>query len=154
MSGIIKEQNIHKIKEILPNRYPFLLIDYIVEVVPGQYARAYKNLTANEWFFPVHFPEEPVMPGMIQVEALLQTLSLAILSMDENRGKAIRCLSANKIRLKKKVVPGERIDIVAEIVSFDSGVAKGIARGMVSNEEVCTAELVLEAVERNQKVIE
>ena len=79
MAEILTNLGIKDIKKYLCNRYPYLMIDYVEEINPGISVRAYKNITANEWFFPVHFPEEPMMPGMIQMEALLQALSLSLI---------------------------------------------------------------------------
>ena len=141
---IIKNINTGQLKEIISNRYPYLLIDFALEIVPGVRAKAYKNMSANEWFFAVHFPEEPMMPGMLQVEAMLQTLSLTVLSLRENQGGQIRCCSADKIRLKKHVVPGMRLDIEAELVSYENGVAKGSVIGRIGNEEACSAQFTFE----------
>lgn len=128
------------LKQLLPNRYPYLLVDRITELEPGKYARGYKNLTANEWFFPVHFPEEPMMPGMLQTEAMLQMLSLTVLALEGNAKKIIRVTSADKLRFRKRVVPGKRMDIDAELVDWDGKDGKGTTKGTVDGEEACSAE--------------
>lgn len=140
MAEILTNLGIKDIKKYLCNRYPYLMIDYIEEINPGISVRAYKNITANEWFFPVHFPEEPMMPGMIQMEALLQALSLCVLVLPENRGKTITGKNADKIRLRRRVEPGSRMYIEAEIECYENNIASGRARGIIANEEVCSGE--------------
>lgn len=142
----MNELSITQIKDYTSNRYPYLLIDKVTELVPGVRASGYKNLTANEWFFPVHFPEEPMMPGMIQMEALLQMLSLTVLSLDGNKGRPVRCLSANKISMKKKVVPGNRLDITAELISYENGMAEGKVKGYINGEVACEGEFIFRLV--------
>lgn len=128
------------LKKYLPNRYPYLMIDKAIEVIPGVTARGYKNLTANEWFFPVHFPEEPMMPGMVQMEALFQMLSLTVLTLEGNEGLNVHGIAANKIRLKKRVVPGCQMCIEAVLTSWDGDIGSGSAKGIVDGEEVCSGE--------------
>lgn len=148
MSGVLKNLNISKIKEILPNRYPFLMVDYALEVLPGERAVAYKNLTANEWYFPVHFPEEPMMPGMIQMEALLQTLSLTVLTLDDYKGAYVEGISANNIRLKKKVVPGKKMLMEASLISFENNIASGTVKGSIDEEDVCYGDFVFRVIKK------
>jgi len=132
----------HELQKFLPNRYPYLMIDRVTEVIPGASAKGYKNLTANEWFFPVHFPEQPMMPGMIQIEALMQMLSLAVLTLEGNAGTQIRVISADSIRLKRRVTPGDRLDINAVITLWKDEIVKGKAVGTIDGEEACSAEIV------------
>ena len=84
-----------------PNRYPFLMIDHVDKVIPGKIAEGYKNLTNNEWYFPIHFPNNPNMPGALQLEALAQMLTVAITTLPGNKGKVTHALSHN-VRFKKK----------------------------------------------------
>lgn len=135
----IADLSMSELKCLLPNRYPYLLLDRVWEVVPGKSAKGYKNLTANEWFFPVHFPEEPVMPGVLQVETLLQALSLTVLALKGNAGMAVRGISADKIRLKRRVEPGKRLDVEAELHFWDGQIGRGSARGLIDGEEACSA---------------
>ena len=144
--SVLKNLNAKEIKKYIPNRYPYLLIDAATEVLPGKCAKGYKNLTANEWFFPVHFPEEPIMPGMLQMEALLQMLSLTVLTIDGNAQKSVRGKSATQIRLKKRVVPGDRLDIEVVLNSFENNIAVGEAKGFVDGEEVCSGKFVFSVV--------
>jgi 3-hydroxyacyl-[acyl-carrier-protein] dehydratase len=119
----------------------------LAEVEPGKFSKGIKNLTANEWYFPVHFPEEPMVPGMIQMEALLQTLSLTVLTVEENNGKLVRGNAAKKIRLKKRVVPGNVLNIETELLAYDGIKASGYAKGYVDSEEVCYGEFSMELIE-------
>ena len=136
-----------EIKKILPNRYPFLLIDGATEIVPGVSAKGYKNVTVNESFFQGHFPDSPLMPGMIQMEALLQTLSLAILTIEGNNGKSVRGRAAKKIRLKERVMPGTRLDIETEVIDWNGSKGIGKAKGIVNGKEVCGAEFEFELID-------
>ena len=99
---------IKEIQEIIPHRHPFLLIDCVEELEPGVGAVGYKSVTYNEPFFAGHFPQEPVMPGVLIVEALAQTGAVAILSLEENKGKTAYFGGMNNVKFKKKVVPGDR----------------------------------------------
>lgn len=147
MSEIIVNLGIPQLKKYLANRYPYLLIDKAIEVIPGVSAKGYKNMTANEWFFPVHFPEDPMMPGMIQMEALLQMLSLTVLTLDGNQGLVVQGVAADKIRLKRRVIPGCRLEIEAELISWDSEIAVGRARGSIDGSEACSGEFTFKLVE-------
>lgn len=130
------------IREIIPHRYPFLLIDRITEIEPGVKATGFKNLTINEEFFQGHFPEEPVMPGVLQVEALAQIGACAILSKEEFKGKTAYFAGINKIRFKRKVVPGDKLDLSIEIIKIKGsiGIGKGIAS--VDGEKACEGEIL------------
>lgn len=125
-----------------PNRYPFLMIDVVEEVVPGQSARGYKNLTLNEWYFPKHFPDGPNMPGALQLEALAQMLTVAITTLDGLQGKITHALE-HRVRYRKEVVPGDRFDIVTEVISWRRGICKGIGRGLTNGELACEAEMLI-----------
>ncbi len=136
--------NIQEIKEILPHRYPMLLIDRVLEmdIEEKMYVKGYKNLSANEAFFQGHYPEEPIMPGVLQIEALAQAGAVAILSMEKFKGKTPLFAGTNKVRFKNKVVPGDRLDLYCEIVKIKGpiGIGKGIAS--VDGKTVCEAEIL------------
>ena len=101
--------NKEEIKNIIPQRDPFLMIDEVEEYVPGESAIAYKNVNEQEWYFKGHFPDNPIMPGVLIVESLAQTGAVAILSMDENKGKNALFGGIDKMKFKRKVVPGDRL---------------------------------------------
>ena len=131
---------IQEIKYYLPNRYPFLLIDHIYEVEPKHYAKGYKNVTINEAFFQGHFPNNPLMPGMIQIEALFQVLSLTVLTIDGNAGNTLRGISTKNIKFKERVMPGSRLDIEASLTEWNDHRGIGKAIGKVNDRDACTAE--------------
>lgn len=133
---------IKEIKEILPHRYPFLMIDRIEEIVEGESVKGYKNVSANEEFFNGHFPEYPVMPGVLILEALAQLGAVAVLSKEEFKGKIGFLVGADKVRWKKQVVPGDRLDLFVELVKMKGniGVAKG--KATVDGKIVCEGEIM------------
>ena len=136
--------NIKEIKEILPHRYPLLLVDRVIEMEIGdkKFVRAYKNVSANEEFFNGHFPEEPIMPGVLILEALAQAGAVAILSMEQFKGKIPLFAGTNKVRFKNKVVPGDKLELYCEIIRLKGpvGIGKGIAT--VDGKTVCEAEIL------------
>ena len=146
MNEIIVDAEVTQLKKYLTNRYPYLLIDKATQIIPGISATGYKNVTANEWFFPAHFADNPMMPGMLQMEALFQMLSLTVLTLEGNYGLIIQGISADKIRLKKRVIPGCRLEIEAELISWNEEIAVGKARGYVDETEVCSGEFTFKVV--------
>ncbi len=130
-----------EIMEILPHRQPFLLIDTVEELEPGTRAVARKCVSYNEPFFAGHFPGEPVMPGVLIVEALAQTGAVAILCMEENRGKTAYFAGINSARFKRKVVPGDVLTLETEIVKQKGPMGVGRAVAKVDGEVACMAEL-------------
>ncbi len=132
---------IKEIKEILPQRHPFLLLDGVDELVPGKSVRAFKCVTYNEDFFEGHFPDEPVMPGVLIVEALAQAGALAILSMEENKGKNAIFGGIDRLRFRKKVIPGDRLDLECEIIRVKGPMGTGRARASVDGREAVRGEL-------------
>jgi 3-hydroxyacyl-[acyl-carrier-protein] dehydratase len=135
--------DIEEIKVFQNNAYPMLFIDKIIEVVPGNYAIGLKNFTYNEWFFPSHFPDEPNVPGFIQIECLVQVFLMSFLSQEEYRGMKTNFVSINEIRFRKKITPGDQLEIHAQLLSLHRGIAKGKAVGRVDRNIVVTGEFVV-----------
>ena len=130
-----------EIMEIIPHRQPFLLIDTIEELEVGVRAVAKKCVSYNEPFFAGHFPTEPVMPGVLIVEALAQTGAVAILGKEENRGKTAYFASINSAKFKNKVVPGDVLTLETEIIKQKGPIGVGKATAKVDGKVVCAAEL-------------
>ena len=133
--------NIQQIKEIIPHRYPMLLIDRVEELIDGEKVIAKKNVTINEPFFLGHFPHEPVMPGVLIVEAMAQAGAVALLSLEQFRGKIAYFGGIDKAKFRQKVTPGDTLILEVEIIKVKSsaGIGKGIAR--VDGKKVAEAEL-------------
>ena len=132
---------VKEIQEIIPHRHPFLLIDCIEELEPGVRAVGYKAVTFHEDFFRGHFPQEPVMPGVLIVEALAQTGAVAILSVPENKGKVAYFGAINNAKFKKKVVPGDKLKLECEIIKQKGPVGVGKATATVDGKVAVAAEL-------------
>ena len=133
--------DINQIKDIIPHRHPFLLIDYIEDYVPGEYAVGYKCVSYREEFFAGHFPGNPVMPGVLIVEALAQTGAVAILSQPEWKGKTAYFAGINKAKFKQKVVPGDTLVLETEIIKVKGQIGVGQATAKVNGKLACSAEL-------------
>ncbi|MEW8997516.1 MAG: 3-hydroxyacyl-ACP dehydratase FabZ [Thermoanaerobacter sp.] len=130
------------IRKILPHRYPFLLVDRIIEIEEGKKAVGIKNVTANEPFFQGHFPDNPIMPGVLIVEALAQVAGIAVMNIEEFKGKLGLFTGIDKCRFKKVVRPGDQLVLEVLIDSIKMGLvkAKGVAK--VGDEVAATAELM------------
>ena len=137
------ELNYESILEYKQNRDQYLMIDHATKVVPGKSAVGYKNLTENEWFFKIHWPGDPNMPGALQFEAMVQMSSLAILTLPNNKGKVLYLVSANNLKFIKKVLPNTRLNLETEIKSFKRGLAHCTALGHINSKVVCKAEFNL-----------
>ena len=132
-----------KILEIQKNRPPYLMIDHATKVLPGKSASGYKDLQLDEWFFKVHWEGDPNMPGMLQIESLVQMSSLSILCLPGNAGKFMYLIAATNLKFIKKIIPGQRLYIDTHVNSFKRGFAICIGIGIVDNEIVCKADFSL-----------
>ena len=133
---------VKEIKEILPHRYPFLMIDRVEEVIEGKSAKGYKNITINENFFNGHFPEYPVMPGVLILEALAQMGAICILSMEDFKGKIGFLVGADKVRWKKQVMPGDKLELEIEIIKLRGSIGVGKGKATVDNQIVCEGKIM------------
>ena len=136
------------IAEILPHREPFLLIDEVLELRPGEGAVARKTVRADEWYLSGHFPGRPVMPGVLIVEALAQTGAVAVLSEEENRGKLALFAGIDDCRFKRMVEPGDTLDLRCELERVRGPIGRGKAEARVDGKLACRATLTF-AVERS-----
>jgi 3-hydroxyacyl-[acyl-carrier-protein] dehydratase len=131
-----------QLQKFQPNRYPFLMIDYVTEVIPGVSAKGYKNLTNNEWYFPSHFPDGPNMPGALQLEAIAQMLTVALTTLPGLEGSIIHGLK-HTVRFKKEVFPGERFDIETSILSWKRGICVGKGNGSTNGGIACEVDMMI-----------
>ena len=145
----MKQLNIMQIQELIPHRHPFLLIDEIEDYEPGEYAVGYKCVTYREDFFAGHFPEEPVMPGVLILEALAQTGAVAALSVPENKGKLALFGGIKNARFRKQVTPGDVLTLHCELVEQRGPVGIGKASAYVDGKCAATAELTFVLTEAN-----
>lgn len=130
-----------EIMEILPHRYPFLLVDKIVDFEPGQWAEGIKCVSANEMQFLGHFPNEPIMPGVLIIEALAQVGAIAVLTEEENKGKLVFFGGIKNARFKKKVVPGDVLTMKCELTARKGPIGFGKATALVDGKVAASAEL-------------
>lgn len=137
--------DVNEIRKYLPHRYPFLLVDRVVELVPGESIVAYKNVTVNEPFFNGHFPDHPVMPGVLIVEAMAQAAGiLGFKTMDKTPqdGSIYYFVGSDKLRFKRPVVPGDRLQLEAKIVSEKRGIWKFDVKATVDGDTVSSATIL------------
>jgi 3-hydroxyacyl-[acyl-carrier-protein] dehydratase len=140
--------NIDQIKELIPHRYPFLLVDRILELEVGKKAVGIKNVSVNEPFFQGHFPEYPIMPGVLIVEAMAQVGAVAMMSMEENKGKLGVFAGIDKVRFKKEVRPGDTLRMEVEMLSVRRNIGKAIANAYVGEDLACSGELMFALVQK------
>ena len=138
--------NKEEIKKIIPQREPFLMIDEIEDYIPGESATAYKNVETSEWYFKGHFPENPIMPGVLITEALAQTGAVAILSLEENKGKNALFGGIDKMKFKKIVKPGDVLKLEVKIIKKKGPIGVGEAIASVDGNIVAKGELTFAIV--------
>lgn len=143
--------NNDEIRKILPHRYPFLLVDKITDMEPGEYAKGIKCVSANEMQFLGHFPQKAVMPGVLILEALAQTGACAILSLPEYRGKIAVFGGVKKCRFRKVVVPGDVLEMSCEITAKKGPVGFGKACAVVDGEIAVDAEISFAISDREER---
>ena len=139
-----KTYDIQSILKFLPHRYPFILVDRILDLVPGETITALKNVTINEPFFQGHFPTFPIMPGVLIVEAMAQAAGvLAISSMPaEQQGKPVFFMGLDKVKFRKPVVPGDQLLLKIQILKFRKNIVKASAKAFVEDQVVAEAEIM------------
>jgi len=135
------ELNIQEIQKIIPHRYPFLLVDRITDFEPGVWAKGIKCVSANEMQFMGHFPDYPVMPGVLMIEALAQTGAVAILSKEENKGKIAFFGGIKNARFRRQVIPGDVLEMSVNIVKQKGPLGIGEGTITVNGEVAVSAEL-------------
>ena len=135
-----------EIKKIIPQREPFLMIDEVEQFVPGESCTAYKNVNEDEYYFKGHFPGNPIMPGVLMVEALAQTGAVAILSMEENKGRNALFGGINNLKFKKQVVPGDRLKLEVKIIKRKGPIGIGEAIATVDGKIAVKGELTFDII--------
>ena len=138
--------NKEEIKQIIPQREPFLMIDEVEEYKAGESAIAYKYVNEEEWYFKGHFPENPIMPGVLITESLAQTGAVAILSIEENKGKNALFGGIDKMKFKKMVVPGDKLKLEVKIIKKKGPIGVGEAIATVEDQVVAKGELTFAVV--------
>ncbi|WP_130805901.1 3-hydroxyacyl-ACP dehydratase FabZ [Senegalia massiliensis] len=131
-----------EIQKIIPHRYPFLLVDKIVELEEGKKAIGIKNVTINEPFFQGHFPNNPLMPGVLMVEAMAQVGAVAVMTLEENKDKLAVFTGIDKIRFKRQVRPGDTLTMEVELITMKRGIGKANAVAKVDGEIACKGTLM------------
>ncbi|MBC9875360.1 3-hydroxyacyl-ACP dehydratase FabZ [Macrococcoides bohemicum] len=137
-----------EIKKIIPHRYPFLLIDRIIELEDGKKCTGVKQVSGNEPFFQGHFPDYAVMPGVLIVEALAQVGAVAMLKLEENQGKLAMFTGIDKCRFKKQVTPGDTLQLEVEMTRVKGPLGKGVAKATVNGEIACSCEISFAILEK------
>lgn len=149
---MIRDLNVMDIMNYIPLLPPSLLLDYVNEVEPNQYAKGYKNFTYGEWFFKSHFPNDPNVPSAIMIDVMSQILLMTFLTISGNEKKITACLRINKVEFRKKIIPGDRLELVANLKSYRNGIAIGETEGYILDEFVCKAEFMIGIPEEIKKL--
>ena len=147
------EFGIDKIRECLLNKYPWLFLDRIIDIEPGKFVRAIKNFTYNEHYFPAHFPENPSVPGFIQIECCMQSFLMTFLSLNQYKKHETADRSLNNVQVKRKIIPGDTLEMVATLDSSSRGIAKGHVESYVNGEAATSFEIVAVVIDEFNKFI-
>ncbi|HEX2728369.1 MAG TPA: 3-hydroxyacyl-ACP dehydratase FabZ [Rubrobacteraceae bacterium] len=139
-----------EIRALIPHRYPFLLVDRVDEIEPGVRAVGIKNVTQNEPFFQGHFPDYPVMPGVLIVEAMAQVGAVGVMAIEEYRQKLALFAGIDGVRFRRQVIPGDILRMEVEISRLKGSVGRGKGRATVNGERVCEADLMFAFAERGE----
>ncbi|MGI6710715.1 MAG: 3-hydroxyacyl-ACP dehydratase FabZ [Bacilli bacterium] len=131
----------NEIQKILPHRYPFLMLDKVTELIPGEKAKGIKAVSANEMQFLGHFPEEHVMPGVLIIEALAQLGAIIVLSLEHQKGKIAYFAGIRNAKFRQKVVPGDVMNLEFEVIKLKNNVGIGQGKAYVGEKLVCEAEM-------------
>ncbi len=148
-STFLKLETIQEIIQTLPHRYPFLLVDRVTENIQGKFIKGFKNVTINEPFFQGHFPGDPIMPGVLQLEALAQLGALMMLQTEKARGKLMVFAGMDNVRFRRMVVPGDRLDMECILTKFRFPIGKSTCKAWVDGELALEADLMFSIVDRN-----
>lgn len=149
LSKLVDPEDIRRIINILPHRYPFLLVDRVTEHRLGERITGYKNVTINEPFFQGHFPGDPIMPGVLQLEALAQLGAILMLQTEPARGKMMVFAGMDKVRFRRMVIPGDRLDMECILTKIRFPIGKSVCKAMVNGEVAVEAELMFSIVDRS-----
>ncbi|HZK57917.1 MAG TPA: 3-hydroxyacyl-ACP dehydratase FabZ [Clostridia bacterium] len=141
------ELDIIEIQNLIPHRYPFLLVDKITDMEPGKRATGIKNVTINEPFFEGHFPGKPIMPGVLIVEAMAQVAAAVCMGLEENKDKLGVFTGIDKCKFRRQVVPGDTIRMEVEMTALRRGIGKAEAKAYVDGELACSANLSFALIE-------
>ncbi len=142
--------SVTEIQKILPHRYPFLLVDRIIELEPLKRAVGIKCVTANELFFQGHFPGHPVMPGVLLLEAMAQVGGVAMLYPDENRGKLALFAGIDNAKFRRPVVPGDQVRMVAEVTRLKGSIGKVFGQAFVEDQLAAEGEFMFALAQKNE----
>jgi 3-hydroxyacyl-[acyl-carrier-protein] dehydratase len=148
-SSIKRTLNVQEIHKLLPHRYPFALVDRIIDYVPGEKAVGIKNVTYNEPFFPGHIPDFPLMPGVLMVEAMAQVGGIILVQLPGMKGKFFAFAGIDKVRFRRPVVPGDRLTMTVELLSLKQNrIAKMQGKAEVDGELAVKGEMLFSLIEK------
>lgn len=136
-----------EIQKLIPHRYPFLLVDKIIEMEPGKGAVAIKNVTINEPFFQGHFPGVPIMPGVLIVEALAQVAAITCMGLPENKGKLGLFTGIDQCKFRRQVLPGDTLRLEIEMTAMRKGIGKAAVKALVEEQVACSGNLTFAIVD-------